>query len=111
MDLLDVYRGSMSLRKLSVLANNLPMDSATIKAQRIDFGDQLTEWTLTDILIGKYIEARTGSQIVPVNDQASGKPAHAGPARQGEIKTVSVAEAMGFATSSAQALGEKVPME
>lgn len=107
MDLVDLYRGQVSIRKISVLVEALPDDSATTKAQRRADGDPLVDWTLTDILLGKQLEMHSGNEIVPrTNDkQARGKPATP---QQREIKTVSVREAMGFVNKPPSTFGQEI---
>lgn len=56
LDLLDLWRGKLSLRKLSVLVTHLPPGSAVWSAETdLDYG-----WTLTDILLTDLFHALTG---------------------------------------------------
>lgn len=103
--MLDLYRRQISLRKLSVFVEALPEESATTLAQRKDNKDPLIGWSLTDILIGRYMEMHMDGEIVPRPEQAGGKPAT--PPKR-EIKTVSPSELMGFVTSNPQQFGEEL---
>ncbi|MEV7091151.1 hypothetical protein AB0O07_35720 [Streptomyces sp. NPDC093085] len=51
-DLLDWYRGSLSSRRLRVLTEHLPEDSAFARALH---GEQ-AEWTLTDHLLAAVVD-------------------------------------------------------
>jgi hypothetical protein len=54
-DLLDVWRGTLSLRRLRVLVEALPADSATAYALTGASGP-LTAWSLTDVLLGRVTD-------------------------------------------------------
>lgn len=54
-DLGDVWRGRMSLRRLRVLVSGLPPDCATAHALSGTTGP-LTSWSLTDLLLGRLAD-------------------------------------------------------
>ncbi len=105
-DLLDFYRGKMSVRKLWVLVQGLPFNSKT--ARRLHGLDSaLDDWTLTDILLGRLLEAwsEEGTEVVPRSTLPT-IPTAAAP-RQKEIPIVSLSEAMGFVNSDPDTFAEK----
>lgn len=56
LDLVDLWRGRLSLRKLSALVTHLPPGSAVWSTETdLDYG-----WTLTDILLTDLFHALTG---------------------------------------------------
>lgn len=58
-DLLDLYRGVLSVRRLGVLVRGLPPQSATVQAAEPD-----TRWSLTDHLLAAVVdELRLGNWL------------------------------------------------
>lgn len=58
LDLADLWRGKLSLRKLAVLVSHLPPGSAVWTVETdLDYG-----WTLTDILLTDLFHAFTGEE-------------------------------------------------
>lgn len=55
-DLGDLWRGQLSLRRLRVLASHLPPDSATAQAVSGNDDGPLTGWALTDVLLGRVAD-------------------------------------------------------
>lgn len=53
MQLVDLWRGQLTLRRLHVLIEHLPPESATARAQ-ID--GPLASWSLTDALLGRLVD-------------------------------------------------------
>lgn len=53
-DLLDLWRGRMSMRKLAVLVRGLGPDSATVRAAS-EVPDEFAGWSMTDILLGRLV--------------------------------------------------------
>lgn len=51
-DLLDLWRGALTLRQLLVLVRHLPMDSATVKAL-----EPAAAWSTTDYLLAAAVDA------------------------------------------------------
>lgn len=54
-DLCDVWRGTLSLRKLRVFIEHLPADSASARAIA-DVTGPLSQWSLTDALLGRLVD-------------------------------------------------------
>lgn len=54
-DLVDLWRGRLTLRKLRVLVEHLPPDSATSYALAGENG-ALSGWRLTDVLLGRLAD-------------------------------------------------------
>lgn len=54
-DLCDLWRGRMTLRKLTVLMNGLPPESATVRALAGVTGP-LAGWTLAEVLAGRLVD-------------------------------------------------------
>lgn len=54
-DLLDVWRGRLSLRKLRVLIENLPPGSASLRAMS-ELGDEWAGWGLLEVLVGNVYD-------------------------------------------------------
>ena len=54
-DLVDLWRGQLSLRKLRVLVEGLPPDSATAYASSGETGP-LAGWALTNVLLGRLAD-------------------------------------------------------
>lgn len=51
-DVLDLWRGKLSLRKLRVLLTYLPADSLAAR-QIAGFDDELSQWSLGDVLLAR----------------------------------------------------------
>lgn len=54
-DVCDLWRGTLSLRKLRVLLDGLPADSKTARAFA-EIDDELASWSLTDALLGRLAD-------------------------------------------------------
>jgi len=54
-DLLDVYRGRLSLRRLRVLLRGLPPDCRTLRAIS-DVDEALDQWSLPVALLGRVLD-------------------------------------------------------
>lgn len=54
-DVCDFWRGKLSLRRLRVLIEHLPTDSATLRALA-GIDSQLASWSLSDLLLGRLID-------------------------------------------------------
>lgn len=54
-DLCDLWRGRLTIRKLRVLIDGLPPDSATVRALS-EVDDRFAGWTLTDVLMGRLVD-------------------------------------------------------
>ena len=55
-DLCDLWRGRLTLRKLRVLIDNLPPDSRTAYAVAGHRYDPLAGWSLHDLLLGRLVD-------------------------------------------------------
>ncbi len=58
-DLVDLWRGTLSLRRVRVLLDHLPPDCATAYALAGDELGHLRGWTLTQLLAGRLVDELT----------------------------------------------------
>jgi hypothetical protein len=93
-DLLDVYTGRMSLRRLRVLIEGLGVDTKTAR-RRGGWEEIYDDWTTSGLLLGRLLEAQSedGEEVIP-RSKAPKAIAERPAAR--EIPVVSLSEAMGF---------------
>ncbi len=105
-DLLDFYRGKMSVRRLWVLIQGLPFNTKT--ARRLHGLDTaLDDWTLTDILLGRILESLTEGDVEVVPRTSPTGDSALGAVAPREIPVVSLSEAMGFINSDSDTFAEK----
>lgn len=56
-DLCDLWRGKLTLRKLRVYLDGLPITSATTRAMAgMDPTHPLAQWSLTDVLVARLVD-------------------------------------------------------
>lgn len=68
-DVLDVYRNRLSWRRLLVLVERLPADSATARAMHGEAAD----WSLTDHLLASVVDALHVANWQRTEDGAKGR--------------------------------------
>lgn len=55
-DIADLWRGSLSLRRLYVLIERLPVDSIAARRIASEGDDTLAGWTLRDVLLARVVD-------------------------------------------------------
>jgi hypothetical protein len=104
-----VYRGRLSLRRLSVLIGGLSPNSKTVR-RMAGVSTLYDEWSQTDMLLGRLLEVHIEDEIVPREDERGQEalPSRRSPA---SIPVVPLSDVMGLINQSDQDFYETLSKE